>query len=487
MPRAVLHSPEIRTRQTGRRPNTTLLLLGTCDIMIAASVAIWCWYTRDSESISLMARICSAISIVFTVAYIAQNFQSTLAHAEAVIQAAFVFWYLVPILVWEADELTGIFIEPSAVHISIALIAVFAVKGFYGLSTILVGQVRLWVPSLPNLDRGAPISIIVALALIGAIPLFIGGGGLLANLSAGRTDGSVFRNLQMNDGSPWMTLTGFVLHVAAHLSALSYLLESSAAKKKFLLLVAVILIAVICVTSGTRTMLFVLVMPSLSIVTRAMRIRLRHLLVSILFVASMVVISEAMLRYRNLGFDRFLEVQASDGDVRVSKDNDFYSELIYSVALFPDVYPFSFESPVVIATANLVPRAWWPAKFDAKNSEHFMRVRMNQPSGELLGNILPGIIGQYWQIAGFVGFFPLVCWLRVLGLFSTTSINSHFVGRSYLGYLAAWTTFISFRNLAGGLIVPLLLTSLSVVLIELVFRGQAGKRPRRCLRERQQV
>jgi hypothetical protein len=133
---------------------------------------------------------------------------------------------------------------------------------------------------------------------------------------------------------------------------------------------------------------------------------------------------------------------------RTFVDNDFFTELVYSMDVIPEYREFSFESPIYLAATNLIPRALWPGKPNAENTEFYMRLRTGRVTGDLRGNVLPGIIGQYWHVAGWLGVAAVSLWLALSAQFAGRIMLRANPSMHYVVLIFVWSAFVSFRAFA---------------------------------------
>jgi hypothetical protein len=217
---------------------------------------------------------------------------------------------------------------------------------------------------------------------------------------------------------------------------------------------------------STRTTLLAMIMPMVSTYAigspdRWRVVKVIACLVAIWFGAEILV----KARHSDKGFLEGNPLTREDSRSGNLKDNDFYGELLYAMEVVPDVYPFTYESPLVELAVTVVPRAIWPGKPYPENAANVTLMRLRDTHIEnITGSILPGIIGQYWEVAGWFGVIVSGMWYG--GAFALSD-RVFMAGNWHVRYQAfsfAWALFISFRTLALSIFAPLIIAIATLLL-----------------------
>jgi hypothetical protein len=133
-----------------------------------------------------------------------------------------------------------------------------------------------------------------------------------------------------------------------------------------------IVVALFLAQSGSRRVIGVVAGMALILwVLDQRRLRIKHLLTSLLAVVVLLVALQVMLEYRNVG----LSVLVGKGEVasghfekrqlleeqHLRVDDNFY-RLCQIIQLIPDSYPFVYHKYLIYVIVRPVPRVFWPGK-----------------------------------------------------------------------------------------------------------------------------
>jgi hypothetical protein len=282
---------------------------------------------------------------------------------------------------------------------------------------------------------------------------------------AGR-NGGVLNHSVKTSGETTVLILLFFLMAGSMLA--SYLAITAQSKRdRILNIVLAAVSGMACLTSlATRSLLLQLCIPALQLYFVFVKPRVRPMAITgaIVSVVSLFYLADVMVSLRNQGFHPDQWVNGAEISGRTLSDNRLFVELVFGMQLVPDQIAFSYESPLLIGAVSVVPRILWPGKPALRNTEYVMRVRMNQISGDLSGNILPGIIGQYWELSGWLGIAVLGAWLGIAARQLDHAASGSNAQR-YGALLVSWAVFVSFRNLAAqNFVAPL--TCVAVLLLQ---------------------
>ena len=168
-----------------------------------------------------------------------------------------------------------------------------------------------------------------------------------------------------------------------------------------------IIVALFLVQSGSRRVIGVVVGMALILwVLDQQRLRLKHLLLTVLAVAALLVTLQVMLEYRNVG----LSVLVGSGEIpsgRFEKrtlleeqhlrvDDNFY-RLCQIIQLIPESYGYVYHKYLIYVIVRPVPRIFWPGKpvdpgFDLPSALGVEGVSFSY-----------SVIGELYMSLGFIG------------------------------------------------------------------------------------
>ena len=101
--------------------------------------------------------------------------------------------------------------------------------------------------------------------------------------------------------------------------------------------------------------------------------------------------------------------------ITLNGSTDFFSETMFAVNIVVQKHGYIFESNVWLFLVHLVPRAIWVGKPVSEVSEIFIFERWGIDIYTQGGNVLPGVVGQYYMSQGVIGvllggvFFGVLC------------------------------------------------------------------------------
>ena len=168
-----------------------------------------------------------------------------------------------------------------------------------------------------------------------------------------------------------------------------------------------IVIALFLAQSGSRRVIGVVAGMALILwVLDQRRLRIKHLLTSLLMIAGLLLALQVMLEYRNLGFSALVgkgEVVSGRFEKRqlfeeqhLRVDDNFY-RLCQIIQLIPETYPFVYHKYFVYVIVRPVPRVFWPEKpvdpgFDLPTALDVQGVSFSY-----------SVIGEFYMSLGFLG------------------------------------------------------------------------------------
>lgn len=432
--------------------------------MIVALVAFPLIDTVGSGLIA--AQVISLISLCSILVFAVRNWNNESTIGVLIIQLAFFYWYVIPITQTAfSGELALLNRE---VHTSTekelisGVLAVFLAKLCFGLVYAITHHRRL--PAMRSLlrmvDRPVviiPTGMLLLELALGVLPFFLTDKVFWVAILSSRSEEGIFpRYVKSDTGATLVYNLTFLLMSAGLIGFAPTARRRTLRTLVSFRIVGVIALAIYAVAVGTRTALIAMVMPFVTVSLLRKRNILGKIKIAVILVG-IWVIAAYIVDARTSGLLDTASTRIAHIGSGNLADNNFFGELIYSMQVIPSQHDFSYESPLLIVGTGWIPRFIWPSKLDFSNEEYVMRLRIGQISGELQGNILPGLIGQYWQVAGWFGICIVGIWL---GLFCSYAnivfLSSGWFGR-YVVLTIIWTVFVAFRGLASSLFFPSLL------------------------------
>lgn len=412
-------------------------------------------------------------------------------HSLLVLQAAFAFWYLMPILQtgirqefilgdkWGESVATA-----SAADLAAACLAVCLAKAVSGWSYLMFksrlrSMEHLLRRALPPRATAFPLWLLAAHLGIGLVPFALGDLSIIESVLMSRSSKGLFRGYQTSGGGATVFTLIYFLSSAAILGWLQFFAARTLAGRTCGLVIACAGTTAAVLSQGTRTTMLAILAPPLSyyILERGPRGSLRRLLVPAAALLVLLIGANFLASYRVTGFhDRSLSGQGLVH--RTLLDNNLYSELVYSMQVIPDQVSFSYESPILQVLTGFVPRAVWPDRPEQINREIIMRMRAGTPSdSRTWGAISAGALGQYWQVAGWAGIVVVGLWMGLVCSFVDRIITTA-SDRSlrYLMFVLCWSLFVGMGvSLAASVFIPSVLC-LGTLLVVRHSRWLMGRR-----------
>jgi hypothetical protein len=414
------------------------------------------------------------------------HFSDPQHQAFAVVNLAFAVWYFVPMAVatfgGPTQEALAVFSAPHVVNSAVVVYGAYAVFTFAYASLLAYGHTPRFRAFDLQTDRPVPLGLLLIYAALGLVPFAGSVSSMVAAILASRSPGSVIEGYMRNPESLSIYLLLYFAWAACLLGLAAYFSSAPVHQRRTMLVIGLGSGVAVSLALAIRSLLAIPLFPAVAVIMGRTRRRglVRRIVVFGLLAVTLVYIADRMARFRNAGFFGEEPIsQPARYNSQMLQDGDFFLELAYSRDVVPDQRPFSYESPLWVVLTGFIPHAWWPSKPTLQNSMWVMRFRMNDPSGRVSGNILPGILGQYWQVAGWVGVLIVGIWLAlacsVLDRLSPKA--SPYV--QYFLYAGSAVVFVSFRGLATSNVIPLLIAAITVGCVSAVQRWRWRQGTRR--------
>lgn len=227
---------------------------------------------------------------------------------------------------------------------------------------------------------------------------------------------------------------------------------------------------VLFLDSGTRSIVALTVGPA-SIVWLARRgASLRRFDVArvLLAVAAVMVLLQLQLALREgVALGEGMSSGLLDGIWTLSGTIDFFSETVFATRLIPAAHDYFHESVIVQFLVGPVPRFLWPSKPVPELVWYYSLQRWGVDIYDVSGNVLPGVVGQYymsWGPAGVVAAGASLGWLSArIDARLRPERHSDAIASGVAVMLALWV-FLSFRYVSPGFLYPVLVAAAISVL-----------------------
>lgn len=169
-----------------------------------------------------------------------------------------------------------------------------------------------------------------------------------------------------------------------------------------------LIVALFLAQSGSRRVIGVVGGMALILwILDQQRLRLKHLLLTVVAIVGLLVALQVMLEYRNVGLGvlvgkgeimtgTFVEKRQILEEHHLRVDDNFY-RLCQIIQLIPDSYPFVYQKYLVYVVVRPVPRIFWPEKpvdpgFDLPTALGVQGVSYSY-----------SVIGELYMSLGFIG------------------------------------------------------------------------------------
>jgi hypothetical protein len=168
-----------------------------------------------------------------------------------------------------------------------------------------------------------------------------------------------------------------------------------------------VVMALFLAQSGSRRVIGVVVGMALVLwILDQQRLRLKHLLTTVVAIVALLLTLQLMLEYRNVGFNALVgksdvpsgrtEKKQILEEEHVRVDDNFY-RLCQIIQLIPESYPFVYHKYLVYVVVRPVPRVFWPGKpvdpgFDLPTALGVQGVSFSY-----------SVIGELYMSLGFIG------------------------------------------------------------------------------------
>ncbi|HEU4836368.1 MAG TPA: O-antigen polymerase [Pyrinomonadaceae bacterium] len=178
-------------------------------------------------------------------------------------------------------------------------------------------------------------------------------------------------------------------------------------KRTIICIVMSVIVALFLAQSGSRRVIGVVVGMALVLwVLDQHRLRVKHLVLTVVAILALLLALQVMLEYRNVGLSVLVgkgEIQSGRSEKRgileeqhLRVDDNFY-RLCQIIQLIPDSYPFVYHQYLLYVIVRPVPRVFWPGKpvdpgFDLPSALGVQGLSLSY-----------SVIGELFMSLGFIG------------------------------------------------------------------------------------
>lgn len=403
--------------------------------------------------------------------------------------AAFFIWYSYPALIniilpnYQIDPEIYRFVDEETVLWSIIYLSLFLFSG-------VIASLQYLSPGKSHIERvntevspSAKAVTLFALSgcLLGLLPyLFLGSSisEVMDGIFQSRSVEKLWlQSFNLGDAVSPFTFTASSATVAGALLLWLVTIDSRVPFYWRILvgITAIFFTTIIYFDQGTRSITFLIAIPPVAIkIVKAWRYsRAQSLFLFLIFSSIIIVILQFQLFYRS-SYTRWNLSKIVFGNLFLLGGTiDFFKETLLAVKLIPSYHDYFRESILLQFITSPIPRFIWPEKPVSELVWFFTQFRWNIDIFSQPGNLLPGIVGQFYMSWGWVGpptigaIFGLI--LKRIDIFlSRIEIESDPYGFA-IGILWASWIFISFRMLSPGFFYPVLASALAIFLCKSVF------------------
>ncbi len=326
----------------------------------------------------------------------------------------------------------------------------------------------------PPADPARVLAWCVLLAGVGLLPYLILGEGMLGTLSQVLESRALEKPWAHTGNLGTATSPLLVIAQSALVAAcsLSWVLLGDRGlrpgSRLSALVVALLGSVIVFFDTGTRTLSALILGPALVLfLLRAAHLPAgrRALTLSALALCIASILQFQML-YRSVHTRSEIAVDLLWGWSNLSNTIDFHRETVFAAGLVPDQHDY-FREPILLDfVVAPIPRGVWPSKPRPQMIQYYGQQRWNVNIYESSGNVLPGIIGQFYMNWGWAGVLLAGLGIGLLAAGVDKLATAYVATGSRYGIAVAamgavWL-FLSFRHLSPGFLYPLTLAALVV-------------------------
>jgi oligosaccharide repeat unit polymerase len=316
----------------------------------------------------------------------------------------------------------------------------------------------------------------IVCCMIGLLPYLIFGNSpaeVLRNILGSRSAAKAWAGTSvLGNGNTEIATLASIAMIAG--TALLWMVTFDRATRPRVRLAAAI-VALLCTTamvfdSGTRSVsMLMLVPPALVlIVERWKHDRLKTLLVSALGASLLALLLTFQLLFRAQGK---LQTGPMGASSLASSEStfDFFSETIHCFQFVPRFHDYFRENLPLQFIAGPIPRTLWPNKPESEMIWSYTYYWWGIDINAYGGNLLPGIVGQFYMNRGLIGVVwlgVLLGWIQVRADSILMQLQQRYNRFTVLPAVMFVTwMFLQYRSLSPGFLYPVLLDGLLIAVM----------------------
>jgi oligosaccharide repeat unit polymerase len=249
-------------------------------------------------------------------------------------------------------------------------------------------------------------------------------------------------------------------------------------KRTALTLLAGLVSLVIYLDHGTRSLLVLVMGPAVSLwwISRFQRSKFGSFALLGLIAPLAFIVLQVQMLYR------LQSTRANMGDLLLDRwltlggAIDFFQETIIALELVPTIHDYFRESVILQFLIAPIPRFLWPEKPFSEIVWFYTMQRWNVDIEVSAGNVLPGVVGQFYMSWGMIGpifagaLFGLILVMLERRVAQIDGDRDRFA--LGVGAMAGLWVFVSFRLLSPGFAYPVLVAA------AIVWIGASSRRVR---------
>lgn len=403
-----------------------------------------------------------------------------------------VFWYAYPAairLLLSGRSVSGALYVAEPQNAALLAAGAVAILLFVGTLGIMAGRRfgRQGASGLPT-SHFAVWRIAIGACLLGLVPYMALSDGLtdaFAGISGGRSaDKRWLQSGNLGDAtSPWVYLASscmiagaMLLWVLAQQRDLTTLARASAVA------IAFVMTSIMFFDQGIRSILALVVLPPIIIALARVwrRSRERAVLWTGATIGILLTVLQLELVMRSARGRTSIAASMLEDVATLGGTIDFFSETAFAFTIVPTVHDYFHESVVAQFLVSAIPRFLWPNKPVPEIVWLFSHQRSGLDIYATGGNILPGIVAQYYMSWSWLGVVEAGLFFGVL----VAVVDNRIAAAMRTGgeidavcwiLLAVWIA-ISFRCVSPGFFYPVVTAGLFVQMARRV-RTAGGKKP----------
>lgn len=226
--------------------------------------------------------------------------------------------------------------------------------------------------------------------------------------------------------------------------------------------IALLTTGIIYMDQGTRSVFLMVIIPFMSrkILMTWKKNKYHAMFISIVIITILTLALQFQLLYRYQYTRYEIKNYIFKDLLTLGKTSDFFQETLFSISIVPNIHDYFKENIIIEFLLSPIPRFIWESKPASEMIWYYTFYRTGINIDLQGGNILPGIVGQFYMNWGCIGIVIIALLLAYVATRIDNNISIKIIeGNSYKYYLyssiAVWL-FISYRLLSPGFLYPII-------------------------------